>query len=213
MTAKTRPAPWLFLDLGNVVVDVDKKRASALFSSLTKLPHDEFDWIFFGSGLLDDFNLGRISENNFILRVQGDLKFRGATLTEEQVRQVWASMLVPLEDTIEWLLDIEPELAGIWVVSDINPLHWHAVRGWLLESGITRLTGATLSYELGVTKPNATIFEDALERSGAPPSDVLFVDDRVINTEGAERLGITGLPFVGASHARTIADPWLKVRR
>ena len=88
MTAQARPSPVLFLDLGNVVVDVDKKRASALFSSLTKLPHDKFDWIFFGSGLLDDFNMGRISENNFILRVQGDLSYRGASLTEGQVRKI-----------------------------------------------------------------------------------------------------------------------------
>ena len=122
-------------------------------------------------------------------------------------------MLVLVEDTIEWLLEIEPKLGGIWVVSDINPIHWHAAREWLLKSGLTQIKGATLSYELGAVKPDATIFEDALERSGASPSDVLFVDDRAINTKGAERLGITGLQFVGASHARTIAEPWLKARR
>lgn len=213
MSPRSRAAPWLFLDLGNVVLDIDKKRAGALFSSLTGLAFDEFDWIFFGSGLLDDFNIGRISEKAFVLRVQGDLRYHKASLTEAQVRQVWTSILVPVDGTIEWLLEIEAQFEGVWVVSDINPIHWRVARDWLLKTGLGRLKGATLSYELGLTKPSAKVYEDALLRSTASPGDALFVDDRAINIEGAERLGIYGVQFAGASQARKAAERWLKGRR
>ncbi len=201
---------WLFLDLGNVVLDVDKGRASALFTSYTGLAHEEFDWIFFGSGLLDDFNVGRMSEAAFVLRVQGDVRYRGASLSDDEVHKVWTSMLVPVEGTDDWLRELEPQLAGIWVVSDINPIHWRAAREWLDTIGLKGIKGATLSCEVGVTKPDERVFADALSRSGAPAAKALFVDDRSINIEGAERLGIQGVHFVGPDQARKASAAWLK---
>ncbi len=213
MSPKTSTRPWLFLDLGNVVLDIDKRRASALFYSTTGLPHEEFDWVFFGSGLLDDFNLGRISEEAFLLRVQGDLRYRGSELSDDAIRRIWTSMLVPVPGTEEWLLEVEPKLEGIWVVSDINPIHWRAARAWLAKIGLERVRGATLSCELGSIKPSPAVYADALARSGAAPEDAFFVDDRSINTEGARRVGISTLTYVEAPQARRGMAAWLKGRR
>jgi HAD superfamily hydrolase (TIGR01509 family) len=47
-----------------------------------------------------------------------------------------------------------------------------------------------VSGELGVMKPAAAIFERALARFGAEPSDALFLDDNAANVAGARRLGI-----------------------
>jgi putative hydrolase of the HAD superfamily len=54
-----------------------------------------------------------------------------------------------------------------------------------------------VSCELGCTKPDARIYEVCLERLGTRADATLFVDDRVENLEGAARLGIRTLHFVG----------------
>lgn len=48
-----------------------------------------------------------------------------------------------------------------------------------------------VSGELGVMKPAAAIFEQALDRFGAKPSDALFLDDNAANVAGARRLGLS----------------------
>lgn len=46
------------------------------------------------------------------------------------------------------------------------------------------------SWELGAKKPEATYFELALERLGAEPAQVLFVDDMEVNVEAARAVGL-----------------------
>ncbi len=54
-----------------------------------------------------------------------------------------------------------------------------------------------VSCEVGCTKPDSHIYEVCLGRLGARADATLFVDDRLENLEGAARLGIRTLHFVG----------------
>jgi putative hydrolase of the HAD superfamily len=186
---------WLFLDIGNVLLDVERDRSRDLFVSLTGVDREEFDWIFFDSGLLDLFNTGRISEAGFLHRVRGDLRHRGSDLDDDQIRRVWNEMLVPVPGTAEWVHELQPLLEGIWIVSDINAIHWRATREFLDRDPLARLAGSTLSCDLGVTKPARAFFEHALQGSGARPDRIVYLDDRAINIEGARKLGIDGTLF------------------
>ncbi len=53
----------------------------------------------------------------------------------------------------------------------------------------------TLSYELGVVKPDPVIYEQCLDGIGTSPEKTLFLDDRLENITGAEMLGIRGVQF------------------
>ena len=46
------------------------------------------------------------------------------------------------------------------------------------------------SWELGTKKPEAAYFEHAVERIGAAPAEVLFVDDMQVNVEAAREVGL-----------------------
>jgi len=203
---------WLFLDIGNVLFAVDHDRSRRQFSSLTRLDPGEFDWIFFDSGLVDLFNKGLISEEGFLHRVRGDVRHHGAHLDDEQIRDVWDAMLVPVAGIEAWLRELEPAVEGVWILSDINPFHWRAARDFLARVPLSKLKGATLSFELGVTKPAAAFYEDALGRSGARPDRVIFVDDRSINLQGARKLGIEGVLFDRLDRARDQVARRLKGR-
>jgi len=48
----------------------------------------------------------------------------------------------------------------------------------------------TFSYELGVIKPQAEIYEDAMRGLGVEPGEALFLDDRPENVEGGRGVGL-----------------------
>jgi putative hydrolase of the HAD superfamily len=57
------------------------------------------------------------------------------------------------------------------------------------------LTGAVISSEARLRKPDSRIYQCFLDRSGYKPSEVLFVDDRIRNVEAAAEMGINTILF------------------
>ncbi len=53
----------------------------------------------------------------------------------------------------------------------------------------------TFSYELGFIKPEAPIYQHAIEGLGVEPAEALFLDDRPENVEGARAAGIHAVVF------------------
>jgi len=58
------------------------------------------------------------------------------------------------------------------------------------------------SYQHGLVKPDAAIYELAAEKIGVEPGEILFLDDRLENIEGAERVGWHGLVFTTVEELR-----------
>lgn len=52
-----------------------------------------------------------------------------------------------------------------------------------------------ISAEVSVTKPNATIYQKALDALNIKPDDALFIDDNPFNVEAARRYGIEAIQF------------------
>jgi len=54
----------------------------------------------------------------------------------------------------------------------------------------------TLSFELGVLKPNPLMYEDALAKMKLPPEEILYIDDLEMSLDAAGRFGIAGVRSV-----------------
>jgi putative hydrolase of the HAD superfamily len=54
-----------------------------------------------------------------------------------------------------------------------------------------------ISFEVALAKPDPRIYLLTLERLGVPAAEALFVDDRVLNVDAAEQVGLQGLVFQG----------------
>ncbi|MFE3454537.1 HAD family hydrolase [Nonomuraea sp. NPDC059194] len=51
------------------------------------------------------------------------------------------------------------------------------------------------SGRMGLSKPDPEIYLAVLDGLGAAPGEVTFVDDRLVNVEAAERVGLVGVHF------------------
>jgi putative hydrolase of the HAD superfamily len=52
-----------------------------------------------------------------------------------------------------------------------------------------------ISAEVGIMKPDARIYQLALEKLGVAPAEAVFVDDFAVNIEGARAVGMYAIQF------------------
>jgi HAD superfamily hydrolase (TIGR01509 family) len=50
-----------------------------------------------------------------------------------------------------------------------------------------------LSYELNSVKPEKEIYQNAIEKFGLNPIECVFIDDRPVNVNVAEKFGMKGI--------------------
>ena len=83
-------------------------------------------------------------------------------------------------------------------LSNTNALHWEEqfARWPFLDAFDFRF----LSFELGVVKPDRALFERVAQLVPAEPERVLFLDDNLLNVEGAHAAGFA------AAHVRGVAE-------
>ncbi len=65
-----------------------------------------------------------------------------------------------------------------------------------------RFKDIVVSGEEKMLKPDPAIYYLALDRFGLKPAEALFIDDRAINVEGAEAIGMRGHLFTDADDLR-----------
>ena len=65
------------------------------------------------------------------------------------------------------------------------------------------LESVVVSGTEGVAKPDPGIYELVVERSGIPAEELVFVDDKQANVDGAVAVGLDGVLFTGADDLRT----------
>lgn len=85
-------------------------------------------------------------------------------------------------------LVLQVRAAGCRVVVASNYPHWLAEhRDGLLAGVVDDVIG---SHDLGVRKPDEAFYRGLVSRVEARPDNVLFVDDRESNLDGARRVGL-----------------------
>lgn len=62
-------------------------------------------------------------------------------------------------------------------------------------AGLVKPGRAFTSYDLGLLKPDPLIYKVVLQKLGAKPQEVIFIDDKKKNIEAAKSLGILGIVF------------------
>lgn len=60
-----------------------------------------------------------------------------------------------------------------------------------------------LSSDIGLTKPDPSVYEVAAERLGCDPEQCVMIDDLPVNVDGAERAGMQGIVYSSVSQLKT----------
>ena len=107
----------------------------------------------------------------------------------------------PVPGMLDLLRDLRAAGVRLWGLTNWAAGSWHCAYDRFPElRGL--LGGTVVSGIEGVSKPDPAIYRIVLERFGLDPWRTVFLDDNAINVAAARGVGMRGIPFIDAAHAR-----------
>lgn len=192
-------ADFLIFDLGNVIIDIDYKKAIQLIKEeVSPKLYDKVDQ-FYLTDFHKDYEVGKINSDAFRQEVK---TYFEQDWSDEKVDELWNSLLlkIPLE-RLELILKLR-ENFQVGVLSNTNLIHIQAVNKILVNDHSLAnfdpiFDWVFLSHEMGLAKPSPEIYEKMLVDLGTTGDRVIFFDDLIANVEGAAKVGIQAVHVTG----------------
>jgi putative hydrolase of the HAD superfamily len=184
----------LVLDYGEVLVRAQPPGSVQRMAALAGLDEEEFTRRYWRWRL--DYDRGVLSDDEYWRRVtDGSDSAASASVGEVMSAADYDSWSDFREDVWDVAAEFKRRGGRTAILSNGVPGVINRVRRERRLSDYFDVV--IVSCEVGCTKPDSRIYEVCLGRLGTRAEATLFVDDRVENLEGAARLGIQTLHFVG----------------
>ena len=179
----------VFFDLGGVIVRTEYQAPRQHLAERLGMEYDDLVKIVFDSDSGYQASIGAIPADVHWDAIIKRLKRPAAEL--ESIRHEFFA-----GDVIDrTLLDFLRSLRGKYITGLISNA-WGDLREYILrEKFEDAFDHIIISAEVGAVKPQAKIYQIALERAGVKPKEMVFVDDFEVNIKGCEKLGIKGIHF------------------
>lgn len=94
---------------------------------------------------------------------------------------------------LEWIQDLKAKGYQIYILSNYSENMFNQTQEKL--KFLPMVDGAVFSYAIKLLKPDAAIYDYLCEKYQLIPEESVFLDDRPVNIEGAEKKGIHGIVF------------------
>ena len=188
----------VFFDLGGVILRTEHQAPRQKLAEHFNMDYDDIEKIVFGggpNGSASRASVGEITEEGHWHNVAKMLK---QPVSEyERIRDEFFAGDVIDRNILDFLRSIKPT-HKVGLISNA----WSGLRDYIFrEKFDDAFHRMIISAEVGVAKPEAKIYQIALEQFEVSPSEAVFVDDVVENIEACEKIGMKGVHFKDAESA------------
>lgn len=179
-------------DLGGVVVALSHENAIRRFEEIGLRDASQHLDPFCQHGIFGDLESGKISAETFREELS---KIIGRNVTMEECYYAWHGYVesVP-QRNLDMLLQLRQQEYKVCLLSNTNPFMMQWACSPEFDGGGHPLNyyfdHLYLSYQCGIMKPSAQIFELMLQGQQASADETLFIDDSPKNVAVAQTLGI-----------------------
>jgi glucose-1-phosphatase len=186
---------FVLFDLGGVLI---RPGGVAAMRALSGIESDEALWSrWLGCRWVQRFEAGRCTPEEFAAGVVADWELDVGPAAFLEAFGSWPEP--PFEGAVELVEAVQATVPAGYL-SNMNSFQWAAN-----YEGIP-LTDAFafrfLSFELGLVKPDAAVFEAVAARLPVPRHQVLFLDDNAVNVDAATATGFAARHVRGVQAAR-----------
>jgi FMN phosphatase YigB (HAD superfamily) len=175
---------YLF-DLGHVIVDIHLENFLPRLGIDGTMSVDEAIVTYERSGISREFELGRISFDQFYER---SCRLFSLDVERSRFLAAWNAIIGDEKPGMYELIHTCAEHAPVYLLSNTNEPHFGEA---LRKSPVLGLMKRFyLSYEMHLMKPDPRIYRETVERIGLPAGAIFFTDDRADNIASAEEAGL-----------------------
>lgn len=186
----------IIFDLGGVIINLDNRLTEDAFIALGSKPLKEYFGHGHAASFFKDYEVGGISDQEFVDSIKA---LTGIKASDEAIIGAWNALLLDFPpERIQLLKDLSKSYR-IFLFSNTNALHLVHLQGiyrnTFPDGGELddHFEKAYYSHILGLRKPGVESFQHILKENQLKGEETLFVDDALINVEGAEKAGLKGL--------------------
>lgn len=174
------------LDLGNVLVEIDFRRAFAAWAKAAGIPVETLSARFSFDDAYCAHERGEIDATTFF----ASLKLRlGIQLSDTEMLEGWNAIFGgPLPGAERVLRELAARMP-LYVFSNTNPAHV-AHFGPRYRELLSPVTKVVASCDIGRRKPEPEAFRRMAAITGLPPARLAFFDDLEENVAGARAAGL-----------------------
>lgn len=189
----------IIFDLGGVILNIDYNKTIESFKSLG-IPG--FELLFTQAKqehLFDKYETGEIHSNDFLSGLKAKMP---STVSKEDIQEAWNDMLLDLPAERLDLLNKLKSKYRTALLSNTNEIHLQAFHEIIKrENQIDSLTpffqSVYYSCQMGLRKPDPSIFLHVCNQEQFEPSETLFIDDSLQHVEGAKKAGLKAVHLDG----------------
>jgi glucose-1-phosphatase len=182
----------LLFDLGGVLLNIDYNKTAGAFK---KLGVAQFDEMYSQAGaniLFESLETGKISEPDFYTDIR---QYCNPSVTQQQIEAAWNAILVNFrKDSLACLEELAKKY-NLYLLSNTNSIHFTAFHKMFREeTGKADMDDYFIksyySHKIHMRKPYTDTYHFVMNDAGITAAETLFIDDSIVNIEGAEKAGL-----------------------
>ncbi len=186
----------IIFDLGGVIINLDNQLTEDAFIALGTKPIREYFGHGHAASFFKDYEVGALTSQEFVDMIRSET---GLTASDEEIIRAWNALLLDFPPERIQLLKELGKTYRIFLFSNTNELHLQHLNniyantfpgGKTLDDHFEK---AYYSHTMKMRKPDTASFQQILKENRLKGEETLFVDDALINVEGAEKAGLKGL--------------------
>jgi glucose-1-phosphatase len=186
----------IIFDYGNVIFEIDFKKAQ---NALVQLGISNIDEFFAHKGhnnLFNEFETAAISAAEFRTGIR--LAAANENLSDQEIDAAWNSLLIGVPPGVHDVLLKVKQKYRTFLLSNTNETHYNYILDYLkrefsISDNSDLFEKAYYSQEMFLRKPDVAIFEQVIRENKLDPAETLFIDDSPQHIEGAKLAGLNTL--------------------
>ncbi len=189
----------VILDIGDVLGHFQWRELVAKYMHLTDEEFKTLVDAMMTSGLWDEFDRSLMSDEEIVAKI-----IEKAPSIADRIPEFFKHMDEIVEDydySCPWINELHEQGFKVYILSNYGKTAFEACTKKRLKF-VPLVDGKVISYELKLVKPQREIYEFLLNKYSLKAEECVFFDDRAVNIEGAERVGIHGILFKNIHQAK-----------
>ncbi|MDR1762192.1 MAG: HAD-IA family hydrolase [Bacteroidales bacterium] len=202
----------IIFDFGGVILNLNESLTYNALMQTLQCNEQQLKSYFTHNNMFHKYECGLVSTEEFVHYIQSCAK---TTISTQEIADAWNAMLLdfPLQH-IDLLLSLK-QTYRTFLLSNTNELHEQAFTHNMKNQGITHslhdlFEQVWYSHTLHLNKPHVTIFETVVQQANLNPKQTLFLDDKIENLEGAQKVGLQTQLIDGDNSIMTIFKDFIR---